>query len=187
MKPDKNFIRSLQRHCAQVSITTSAVRNQGAKGLIAIARNYAEADIKLSEFFRALRNERTYRRFLDHHTNALVGRFPPDARSWGAARKALNLFFRELVYNAVLAEHFGLPREFSKYNAAIQPLEIPLDKEVGTHLYRAPGMKLKRWTTIKSLTPERSDAYQRKASIIAQQKNLVRIHLDLDYWRAVVK
>ncbi len=44
------FVKLMKRKIAQTSIGASALRNQGAKGLIKISRNYFENEIILEEF-----------------------------------------------------------------------------------------------------------------------------------------
>ena len=39
--------------------------------------------------------------------------FPDNAQSWGAARKGLNLFFREIVYSKFFSHRFSLTENYS--------------------------------------------------------------------------
>lgn len=54
----------------------------------------------------------------------------------------------------------------------------------------ASGLKnnnsnLDKWVSIKSLTKQISDKYQNAAKEIADKKGILRIHLDLEYWRQI--
>lgn len=66
---------------------------------------------------------------LDELTEKLRKKMPKGARHWGAARKCLNLFFRDALYNFYLREAYGL----AKFEGV---LEIPLDSYVGQALRR---------------------------------------------------
>src|SRR5208283_1063473 len=102
---------------AQGAIGPSALRNQGNRGVLTIARRYLEA-IDLFKF--SVTNEQQFKSLLDANTKDLMNSFPKGARNWGAARKALNLFLRDVLYNHYLSQHFGF-RQIEKW------LEVPLD------------------------------------------------------------
>jgi hypothetical protein len=181
-----DLIRLMHRRVAQVAIGPSSLRNQGAPGVVACCRQYFEKRIRLERFANALKNEKAYARWLDRHTNALVATLPKGAQRWGAARKALNLFLRDVCYNTVLAQEVGLPRKLKAFNTAIHWLELPLDKEV------AQGMRnrcrdLPRWTGIRHVTPEESREYQVAALKWANRLHTARVHLDLALWGSVTK
>jgi len=177
------FLLKIHKRIAIVSVGGSAIRNQGASGLIDIARVYFENSISLEKFFASLTDEGSFKRFLDLHTYQLVELFPNGGKSWGAARKALNLFFRDLVYNKFIAENYGLARNFNKFNEEIKCLEIPLDSYVAKELFESSIRQLPKWKSIRKLTQEVSDQYQTQALIEAKELKIARIHLDLLYWR----
>lgn len=183
---EKDFLGQVNKRLAQIAVGASALRNQGAGGVIKATRGYLETGILLDHFFDALTDEKKMNAYLDTNTINLVNRFPDEAKSWGAARKALNLFFREVVYNKFMADHYNLPTDFIEYNKTIQFLEVPLDSDVATGLYKASGKKLSKWKAIKELNPTVSKEYQDKATEIAKIKGIVRVHLDLEYWRKSV-
>ena len=86
--------------------------------------------------------------------DSLKRRLPKGARSWGAARKALNIFLRDVLYNHYLRSHHGLDR-------LEDWLEVPLDRDVAVALRaESEGGELPRWKTIKRLTPDVSGRYQ---------------------------
>jgi hypothetical protein len=102
---------------------------------------------------------------------------PPEAKSWGAARKALNLFLRDAVYNHDLSHFYGL----SKIRGW---LEVPLDEDVGTSLCAEPeGKNLPKWLKIKTLQLLDSAQFQSIASAVATRKRMRRVDLDIYYWR----
>ena len=176
------FIDNVHKRLAQISIGASALRNQGATGLVETARDYLANSIRIEDFFEKIENEAEYKRFLNHHTEKLQELFPEGGQSWGAARKALNLFFRELVYNKFIAEEYRLPLELEQFNHKVRHLEIPLDKDVATEIWNK-SKELPKWRSIKTLSLEVSERYQSKSLEIAQEEDTARIHLDLIYWR----
>jgi hypothetical protein len=106
---------------------------------------------------------------------ALPGRSPP----WGAARKFLNIFLRDALYDAQLKRAFSL-------TSIERWLEVPLDGDVGKCLNVEPeGRELPRWRTIKGLTCDASAAYQAVAQRVADRLGVARVHLDLLYWTGV--
>jgi hypothetical protein len=48
-------------------------------------------------------NEIRFRRWLDRQTDNLLDVLPINGRPWGAARKAINLFLRDVLYNQYLS------------------------------------------------------------------------------------
>jgi hypothetical protein len=177
----KEFIKQIQRRVAQTSIGPSSIRNQGASGLIAISRDYFENNIQLDEFRKKLQTIK-YIDYLDELTINLKNKFPKTGQSWGAARKGLNLFFRDVVYNKYLADYLELPIDINENLRTIRNLEVPLDRDVATGLSNIYN-DLPRWTTIKELTVKQSNVFQDKALFHADKKGIARIHLDLEFWR----
>jgi hypothetical protein len=100
---------------------------------------------------------------------------PRYAPYWGTARKSLNLFFRDALYNFYLRKECGLEK-FEKY------MEIPLDSFVGKEL-REEDRGLPRWDAVIRLTPEVSAQFQGVASRVAKREGTARVHLDVLYWR----
>ena len=91
---EQEFYKLIHRRLAQISIGASAIRNQGAAGLIDILREYFETQIDLQKFISSLADNLIYQEFLNGQTNIILTRFPDTAQSLGAARKGLNLFFK---------------------------------------------------------------------------------------------
>jgi hypothetical protein len=112
---------------------------------------------------------------LDDLTKKLRRHMPRYAPYWGTARKCLNLFFRDALYNFYLRKEYGL-KKFEKY------LEIPLDSYVGKEL-RKEDKVLPSWDAVIRLTPEVSSQFQEVATKIAKREGTARVHLDVVYWR----
>lgn len=118
-----------------------------------------------------------YRQYLDGLTPQLQAEFNANANLgcavyFGAARKSLNIYFRELLYSI----HF---------NRLVAPawsvLEIPLDKNVARWLTSA-NPRLPRWTTIKQLNPKIYELFQDTARRVADSRKVAVIDLDVEYW-----
>lgn len=170
----KEFDQLLQKHLAEVSITNSALRNQGDEGLVSAAREFCT---KLQIRKYNVYSQKEFTIILNRETIRLMRKFPVGAiKNWGAARKSLNLFLREVLYNTYLSKQF---------NANVMNfLEVPLDIQVALGIKKDMKEKnLSGWVSIKSLKKEMSDEYQGAAKKIAQNLKISRIHLDLIYWR----
>lgn len=177
LTPDASFLKNLLRRTAQAAIGPSALRNQGAPGVIAAARSGAE-EIDLSRYGKKA-NREDILIFLDEDTNTMLARFPrPAEERWGAARKGLNLFLRDATYNVDLSRKFGLA-------AARSHLEVPLDRHVGEALRHEPeGAELPHWESIKMLQPTASAEYQKVALQVAKRFGVARVDLDVFFWRS---
>ncbi len=175
----KRFVSELQWHQARVSITVSTVRSQGA-GTGEIARRFLAEELEISRLRGP--SERAYLVRLDEATEALRNRLKGKARTFGLARKLLNIYIRDCVYSRILCAHHRLE--------SIEPfLELPLDGIVGRALVRAARergqfRRLPKWTSIRALSREDSDAYQAFAIELAAERSLARVHLDVAIWGA---
>jgi hypothetical protein len=172
IKPS-DFLQKVQLVTAIAAIGPSSLRNQGAPGLIGCVRQFL-ADLELQRFVvprRLLFEDR-----LDEETEALLAILPVTTRSWGAARKALNLFLRDALYSAYLSSHFQL--------AQLEPwLEIPLDSTVARGLKsRDRAGHLPQWPGLKHLEPVISRLYQSTAAALAEEVGIARVHLDIYLW-----
>ena len=172
--PHATFLEKLHRRTAQAAIGPSALRNQGAAGVIGAARRAAES-IDLTRYSMATLE--SIATLLNEDTSRILLLFPASAQSWGAARKGLNLFLRDAAYNVDLNNEFKL--------AGVRSLlEVPLDKDVGTALNAEPeGANLPRWRSIKSLQPAMSTRYQDIALQVARRFGVSRVDLDVYFWR----
>jgi hypothetical protein len=113
---------------------------------------------------------RLFARRLEAATRQLQAALPRRAASWGVARKLLNIFLRDCLYNTYLTKAYGLKR-------AERYFEVPLDSITAGHL-RDKVPELPRWRGVKYLTPEVSAAYQTAAQFIADRRDIARVHLD---------
>lgn len=171
------IVKYYQRYLAR-AVGGSALRNQGASGMVKTARDYLEtADLKTL----AGCNQEQYMMALDRMTDELSNRFPDGGKgNWGAARKAINIFLFACCRELVFSQAYGLDR--------IRPyLELPLDKYAIEHLRREAHSAIERaaledWTAIKRLTKQLSDPIQELAMAIARQKGCFRCELDLMAW-----
>lgn len=171
MKP-RDFLPTMQRKVATTAVGPSALRNQG-KGVLTAAQQFL-ADVSLSKVPRSDLN--SFERWLDRETENLLNVFPIRGRPWGTARKALNLFLRDVLYNRYLCNKFGL--------MTIKPwLEIPLDSAVANGLKRLGQRgQLPRWPGLKRLTKPVSQIFQDFAGEFAEENEIERIHLDIYLW-----
>jgi hypothetical protein len=175
------FIKKMHRRVAQTCVGSSSIRNQGAKGLIDTCRTFFEREINLNEFAKELVTG-NYDLYLNNLTNILKNRFGKGGQSSGAARKGLNLFFRDVVYNMYLVDYLKLPSLYSENLSTIRNLEIPLDKDVGSNL-NLLYPDLPKWDSIKNLDINVSNLFQAKALDYADSRGIARVHLDLEFWR----
>jgi hypothetical protein len=131
--------------------------------------------MKLGEFSVATRS--TFETVLEQHTQRLMGHFPRKARkNWGAARKSLNIFLRDVIYCRQLCAYYDLSR--------LEPwLELPLDSNTYAGLEKDSRNKIQRWRGVKALEPSLSTDLQAVASEIAKRLRRNRVDLDVKYWR----
>jgi len=178
MKMNQKYIDYLQKRIAESAVGASTLRNQGAPGVVEVARSYLKK-IKLKNLSN-IKDEVEYVRFLNRHTGKLKNKFHGGAKgNWGAARKALNIFFRDVAYSIVLTEWYGIEQ--------IMPwLEVPLDNDVikGIKKDKGKAIKLPKWNSIRKLEEHGSREFQKEAKNIGDREGLYRVHLDLKYWRA---
>jgi len=175
MKKDNKFYYDMQRYIAVTTVGPSALRNQGSKGVIKKARDYL-ARIPLRKF--GATDEDSFLRTLNMETERLKKALPRGARNWGAARKALNLFLRDIFYNRFLCERYRLSKS-EKW------MEIPLDSLVAAFLKRKARHEKKplpRWAGLTGLTPEVSAIFQSYAKEVALSQGISRVHLDMRVW-----
>jgi hypothetical protein len=171
---DKRFIDMVRNRTAELAIGASTLRNQGGPHVVSAARSFLkQLDLQL---FGA-DSPQAFRRVLDQQTARLKAALPPGAQNWGAARKALNIYLRDILYSHYLCGEYG-------FAGLEEWLELPLDSEAAKGLHSEPeGHALIRWTGVKRLDPKVSESYQDIARQVAARYRTARIHLDLIYWR----
>lgn len=109
---------------------------------------------------------------LDEASNELQVKLP--GRSWGFARKSLNVFLRDCLYNVYL-------REQNHLDQAEYCLEIPLDSIVAEKI-RECDRFMPRWRNIRDLDCHTNEFYQVLAAEIAENEGYARVHLDAVWW-----
>jgi hypothetical protein len=111
---------------------------------------------------------------LNRHTELLRHACPATGRSWGLARKLLNIYLRNALYTSYLRDAYRL-------HLAEQWYEIPLDSIVAKRL-RAEVRGLPRWPGVKHLRPAVSVLYQEAARSAAAKLGVAPVHLDAVWW-----
>jgi hypothetical protein len=173
LDPQAELLRAIHSRAARIAVGPSTVRGRGNSGVVLATRNFLlNLDLKLFSTGRAT----VFRSALDRTTKRLVQALPSKARSWGLARKVLNIFLRDALYTAYLRDSYELGSAEAYY-------ELPLDSVTATELKRTAGRGvLPPWPGVKHVTPALSDAYQKAAQRIAQRRGIHRVHLDAYWW-----
>ncbi len=167
-------INKLQAFVASVAIGPSTLRNQGARGIMRTARSYLAHEIELKRY--ATDQEHVFGKQLASDTEKLSRKLSPEQPNWGAARKALNVFLRDALYNHYLRRRYGLRKAEAFF-------EIPLDSRVTRELRQLAGRgSLKGWTSIRNLVKPVSDRFQLFAQKVATNRGMARVHLDILFW-----
>lgn len=163
-----------QRRTARIAVSASAARNQGTSDIVRAARTYLAA---LECQRLAQPSPEAFASTLEDVTQELMGALPSPARSWGLARKLLNIFVRDVLYNSYLAESSGLM-------IAEDFMEVPLDSVSAAEIKREFKRQLPPWPGVKKLTPELSVRLQERASRLAKRHGVARVHMDAIWWGA---
>jgi hypothetical protein len=168
----RNLIRAAQCRAARIAAGVSATRGQG-RGAARAAREYL-SELNLRRFSTS--DYSLFSRQLDQATANLMSILPRRARSWGSARKLLNIFLRDALYTTYLTTHFDLSK--------VEPLlEIPLDSITTRRLRERAGRReLPCWRGVKHLTKSDNERFQAHASRVARGRGIDRVHLDTFWW-----
>jgi hypothetical protein len=172
---DRTALNYLVKRTANLAIGNSTLRNQGASGLNDIAREFlSEIDLWILS-----REKEAFRECLDRLTEDLRVKFPTGAKNFGAARKAINIYLRDCLYNRYIYKEYRL-------DLVAVDFEVPLDSHVAKGLGKTKyKTKLPKWDSIKRLTPEDSDIFQACATSIAEELKCNRVDLDIYLWRRI--
>jgi hypothetical protein len=169
----REFINAVQVRAARVAVGPSAVRGQGAPGIAQAARSYL-ATMPLAPF--GISDSACFTERLEHATKKLAATLPSRGRSWGVARKLLNIFLRDAFYTVYLRDYYKLDRAEALF-------EMPLDSiTVRSLKAELPRGQLSRWPGVKHLKFQTSEEYQKAAAVIASDWVLARVHLDTYWW-----
>lgn len=159
-----------------MAIGRSTLRSQGAPGMVGCARDFLR---RLDFRVLAEIDAGSFDAWLDRQTLKLSRNFPGGGKgNWGAARKSLNIFLRDVLYCRPLCDRFDL--------AHLEPsLEVPLDSHVYAGLSSDTGNTkyIPPWPGVKRLTAETSRELQAVAATVARSLGVPRVHLDVRYWR----
>jgi len=171
----QDLLDAFRKRVAESAVGASALRNQGSEGVVRRAREYLKT-LDLASF--VLPSEGEFRAALDRETEGLRKWLPAQAQHWGAARKALNLFLRDVLYHRYLCSHY-------RFEEIEGWLEVPLDRDVADGLRQASSNLLPEWPGIKHLKSDRSLIYQKAARRVALTADIAPVHLDVYWWRRV--
>jgi len=171
MQEQKTFFEAVQIKVARTTITSSSMRGPGCGAAIKTARAYT-GDLDLHRF--SCRTRIAFNAELNDATAELCSAMPRAIRSWGLARKGLNIFLRECLYTWYLRDHSRLDRSERFF-------ELPLDSLTGRALRRTDP-ELPRWDSVRRLTPELSSRFQDAAKREGYKRRLARVHLDVFWW-----
>jgi hypothetical protein len=185
----------------------SAVRNQG-KGMIQPIRDALTEHFDAEEFFKKInaKSKIPFKEYLDFLTKKLDNKkgyyyniikkkkrkiYTQDNIPWGTARKCINLFLRNFVYNAFIWKKYRIRSSDFRFNGPFNKLELPLDS------YSVAGLKAESCLedrikyssnlskfTITKLNPRRSRRLQDLATLVSKEKKICRINLDVIFWRS---
>jgi len=167
MTPDPKLVQQFIANSFGIGI----IRRMAPPGTLTCVINF----LKELDLGGAPSHSSEYAAYLDDLTKRFITAMPEGAKHWGMARKCLNLFFRDSLYNFYLREAHGL----GKFESV---MEIPLDSYVGNAL-RNKRPALPAWDKVIKLTEADSAQFQAAAADIAAETGTFRVHLDLGYWR----
>jgi hypothetical protein len=163
-------IKNKLKRIIKESVTSSTARSQPSGTVETTHKFFSEID--LFEIEVAFTDGK-YQEFLDNKTNLLAQRLP--SKSWGHARKFLNIFLLKIE------DSFLLAKEIKSHNKIKLQLEVPLDGKVGKELVKL-NPNLPKWVNIQSVTSEINQKYQSYAKELADSKGISRIALDDIFW-----
>lgn len=164
-------LSKLQKKLAITAISPSALRGQGNGGIVNSAREYC-SKIDIGKM-ASIESKDRFELELNRLTNGICRKAGVE---WGAGRKAINLFLREILYN----HYFNLRFSFGKMEGY---MEIPLDSITSKALKKEKGGEdLPRWKGLVGLTREDSEEFQDFADRLAKGCGMARVHLDIELW-----
>lgn len=174
------IVEKLQEKIANLAIGASTLRNQGPPGMIASARLFLSR-LDLNASIDAFKKQK-YQKYLNKQTLKLMEFFPEGGcNNFGAARKSLNIFFRDIFDNRIILKHFKIKQTHILY----KQLELPLDSYTIRGLLLYSNESKQFWQSIKSLTPKNNQHFQKLAHELATLKKINRNELDILLWRNI--
>ena len=170
-----SLVDAIQGRTARIAVGASTVRGLRVKGVVAAARAFLRK-IELKQF--GVRDAKAFASRLDITTEQLRKALPRGAQHWGIARKVLNIFVRDALYNVYLRDAYHLDRVEAF-------LEVPLDSITAKQLKKAAGRRgLPKWVGVKYVTPAFNSLFQANAAQLAAERSVARVHLDAYWWSA---
>jgi hypothetical protein len=167
---EMDFLKTMQQFVATTAIGTSALRNQGKGSHDAVRKVLSDFD--LSSLKNMGKDE--YTEWVDTKTDSVLCCWKGKSQPWGAARKSVNLFMRDALYNQYLNSEYII-------SGIEQWMEIALDSKVSMGL-RNRFKSLPRWPGLRHLKHDVSDQYQECAQKLADENGIHRVHLDIWLW-----
>lgn len=152
------------------SVTSSTARMQ-PKETIQTTHKFLKT-IQLSDIDNSL-SEENFKNFLDKKTEELSQLIP--SKSWGHARKFINIFLLKVEDSFLLAEKLKNHKKMKSL------LEIPIDSKVAKRL-ASSYYDLPKFYSIKKVSPEINYKFQEAAKKAAKLMNLNRVELDDIFW-----
>lgn len=182
---EPKFERNLKRNLTERSVWPSATRGQVEAGGLQKLRD-ALCGISVKDL-ASLGSRSDFEGWLHGQTDALLQETEEYSVMWGTARKSLNLWLRDLVYNHHFRAVYRLER--------LEPwLEVPLDRHSAEFIAKQAvrlnieSPSLPRWKSISELSEEASEAYQQAARKVVRAPEFSylqhAIHIDLVAWRS---
>ncbi len=169
----QDLLTIVRIHVASRAVGASSARGAGRKGVVRVARRHF-ASMKLVRFGTSRKS--TFQAALNATTASLLKVLPPKAKQWGLARKLVNMFLRDCLYNHYLRAAYGLDRAEAHF-------EVPLDSVTGKALRKlALAGKVPAWRGLVHLTESESELFQAFALAHARSLEVARIHLDALLW-----
>jgi hypothetical protein len=172
LSPRRQFLLALRARAARIAITASSMRGPGCGEAIATLRPYV-ASLDLRPFGTS--STAGFAKALDLVTNTALERMPASCRSWGLARKGLNIYLRECLYTHYLREAYYL--HLSEGN-----FELPMDSLTARKLRAAGNDAAPRWCSVRELDSTENAVFQQLAAQEGSQRGMARIHLDAFWW-----
>lgn len=172
---NRELITWMQKRAANGAVGASTIRGMAPAGTAKVIKDYLRGvDIKSIK----ARTESGFEKNLDVVTDGLLKALPDDSKHWGMARKCVNIFLRNCLYNRYLCSHY-------KLESLEEWLEIPLDSHVGKGLIAHFGKdSLPKWGRVVALTRKQSDQYQQAARDLAKRNVFAGFILMIGYIEA---
>jgi hypothetical protein len=184
----KNLTKSIADFIAITSIGNSTIRNMGEAGNNEKVREFLKT-IPLEIFFEKVQSDSNFRKWLNIQTRKLIRSVKFHGNGFGPSRKCINIYLRNILYNGIICDYYGLKIGSPAYKNAINRLEIPIDSFSAKGLIRDAGEIMScpriptRWNSVISLSETENVKFQEAARYIAESKGISRVHLDLLYFR----